>query len=706
VRHYPDRNDLSFVNIYVLILLLAGFVPVFPLTTSLKGQNAGIDKQILLPSQPHLDFSGKQQVKQNVLESADETSAIEPSDSQSVADSRRLLSRLNLDGPGLERVKAEAAENPETAMKELLSYFRNGGSGKHPTDKNTKHSLLGKCASQRDIEIADNALKHIFVGQPSYPPHFCGEDIDWSTSPVPDSEWVWQLNRMTFWIAMGRAYWHTGDEKYAEAWADQLRDWVRKVPNDKAHHYAWRSIEAGIRGYLWTELFQRFVDSPAFTPDVMTAFLNSCCDHASFLMTRYSSRSNWSLIEAEGMAFIAIIFPQFKDADAWKTEAIRRLNAETTVQVYPDGHQRELSLAYHSECISWFLRTYELAQLNRIADVFPDAYLRTVEKMCEVVMKISLPDGTHVPFGDDWQGMPGQHKQHFLKWAELFGRDDFLYMATDGAKGVPPAQTAYALPESGIYSMRSGWNKDAICLVLKCGHDGGFHSQPDNGTFDMYAGGRNLMPDGGCYIYTGDQKNRNWFRQTKVHKTLTLNDRNSRYAPKLLLWSPGERQDILVVENDSYENLTHRRAVFFIDKSYFVIVDEAIGTAAGQVGIHFQLAPGKMIVNEKNFSARSDFKDSWNVMIRTVSQKGLRLKEEEGQVSFRYTEKEPRPAFVYQMDKPETGGVRFVTVVAPYAGTGTPDIKVELPEEPVGNPSVRLKIKNGKQILSTGYSLK
>jgi heparan-sulfate lyase len=48
----------------------------------------------------------------------------------------------------------------------------------------------------------------------------------------------------------------------------------------------------------------------------------------------------------------------------------------------------------------------------------------------------------------------------------------------------------------------------------------------------------------------------------------------------------------LVVENQSYENLAHRRSVFFVDKRYFVIVDEAIGNATGDIDIHFQLAPG------------------------------------------------------------------------------------------------------------------
>ena len=173
-----------------------------------------------------------------------------------------------------------------------------------------------------------------------------------------------RLNRMRFWQAMALAYWDTGDEKYAKEWCSQLVDWVRKNPKDKEHDYAWRSIEAGIRGFNWTGLFQRFFDSPEFTQEVLTAFLNSCNDHASYLMTQYRKGSNWALMEAEGLAFIAITFPEFRDSEKWKDEAIRRLNIEITNQVYPDGQQRELAMSYNIDCIEDFTRTYELAIMN------------------------------------------------------------------------------------------------------------------------------------------------------------------------------------------------------------------------------------------------------------------------------------------------------------------------------------------------------
>lgn len=619
------------------------------------------------------------------------------------AEYQKLISRINLDTKGLEIVKMQR-ENPEKAASELLKYFRTRTNVNHFIDRKERTKSLNNFASKRDLALADSAIKHIFIGQSAYPPYFCGTDINWGTSPVPDNEWVWQLNRMSFWEDLAKAYWHTGDEKYAREWCFQLCDWVRKNPNDELHKYAWRSIETGIRGHNWTGLFNYFLDSESFTPITLITFLNSCFDHAAYLMTVYRTKSNWGLMEAEGMAFISLTFPEFKDAEKWKTEAFRRLNNEINLQVYGDGHQRELALGYHLGCINWFLRTYELAKLNHKEQAFPVSYLQTIEKMCEVPMKLCLPDGTHGQFGDDWEGSPGQHRGQFLEWSKKFNRQDFLFLATDGKEGTVPAEKDFALPESGFYAMRSNWNKSAICMVLKCGPDGGGHCQPDNGTFVLYAGGRNLMPDGGSYIYSGNPEGRNWFRQSKVHQTLTLNGGNTRYAPKLLFWKPESDMVVLVTENQSYQDLTHRRAVFFVDNRYFIIIDEAIGKATGDVDLHFQLAPGAAISDAKKLEFRTDFKEGWNVLVKTLSPNGVNLEKEDGQVSFRYTKKEPRPAFRYGVKK-GVEPVRFITIVAPYFKK-VPDVKVRvLKDTGIGSGELRLEInENGRKRL-TEYRL-
>ncbi len=610
-----------------------------------------------------------------------------------------LLNRLH---PDSVKSMVSNRNNLSTSAVELLNFYKQRNSVKHPVQGRSETGSI----SEKEMKYAKDALEHVFVGQPSYPPYFCGEDINWNSRPVPDNEWVWQLNRMYFWDAMGKVYAKTGEERYAKEWCAQLVDWTLKNPHDKAHDYAWRSIEAGIRGYKWTGLYFQFIGSENFTSEVLVSLMNSCYEHAEYLMTKYTAGSNWSLMEAEGLAFIAFTFPEFENAAKWKNEAIRRLNIEINNQVYADGHQRELAMGYHLGSIQWFYRTYEMAKLNGEDAVFPASFHSKIEKMCEVPMKIGLPDGTHAQFGDDWAGVPGQHAYSFRKWSKLFNREDFLFLASNGQQGVKPSQRAFALKNSGIYSLRSDWSNDATCLVLKCGPDGGGHSQPDNGTFTLAAGGRTLMPDGGSYIYHGDPEGRKWFRRTKVHQTLTLNGEDTKYAPKLLKWETASDLDILVVENAGYEDLTHRRSVFFVDKRYFVIVDEAIGTGVGEVDIHFQLAPGNAVFDAKNFSVRSDFKEGWNVLVRTNKQNGLELNEEEGKVSFVYTKEESRPAFRYRLNKTsQQQKVQFVTVVAPYQNE-IPDIAVELVQRKgmdAQNLQVLIQEKGVKRVLNCEY---
>jgi len=174
-------------------------------------------------------------------------------------------------------------------------------------------------------------------------------------------------------------------------------------------------------------------------------------------------------------------------------------------------------------------------------------------------------------------------------------------------------------------------------------------------------------------------------------------------VPKLLLWKPGENLDILVVENQSYKNLAHRRSVFFVDKRYFVIVDEAIGNANGDIDIHFQLAPGDAVSNCDNHSISTSFKEGWNVLVQTTPQPGVELLEEEGWVSFLYTKKEPRPAFCYRLKKSdEKEKLHFVTLVIPFEKEAS---KIQITRSIIESGKMEIEIsENGEQKI-IGYKI-
>lgn len=98
----------------------------------------------------------------------------------------------------------------------------------------------------------------------------------------------------------------------------------------------------------------------------------------------------------------------------------------------------------------------------------------------------------------------------------------------------------------------------------------------------VMAFGRWLMTDPGVFNYKGGDPGREAFRRTAAHQRLTLNGANAARAGKCLQWieDDGRGNAVLTVENASYPGLTHRRTVFFVQRRWFVLVDEALGAAA------------------------------------------------------------------------------------------------------------------------------
>jgi len=128
---------------------------------------------------------------------------------------------------------------------------------------------------------------------------------------------------------------------------------------------------------------------------------------------------------------------------------------------------------------------------------------------------------------------------------------------------IPVKMGSRHFPESGMYLLRSGWKAESVYMAPHCSPAAATgHGQPDNGTFELYAGGRWLMPDSGVYAYpdTPHAAERDWSRQTAVHQTLTAGRRNSQNRPRHRLWASEPGFDCLAFENESYPVLVHRRS--------------------------------------------------------------------------------------------------------------------------------------------------
>jgi heparan-sulfate lyase len=629
---------------------------------------------------------------------------------------REVFELLDLKRPGLEKVQSLIEnEKYEAASSALLDYFRNRSGVNNPEVDLNKVRI-----SAEEQKWADDGLKHIFFVHKGYQPsYFYGEDIDWEYWPVQDNELRWQLHRHKWWTPMGKAYKVSGDEKYASEWVKQYIDWIKKNPlltPTKAEQgamdremlkklenvrYAWRPLEVSNRLQDQTAQFMYFVGSKNFTPEFLTEFLVNYHRHAERVMGNYSKQGNHLLFEAQRMIYAGAFFPEFKRAESWRKSGIGILNDEIKVQVYEDGFQYELDPHYHLASINIFIKGIEIADVNGYKEEFPVSYLETVEKMIMAVINYSFPNYQNPCFSDAKLDKKPEMLKNYKRWAKVFPKNNqILYMATEGKKGELPAYLSKRYENSGFFIFRNGWKEDATVMVLKAGPPAFWHNQPDNGTFELYVNGRNFFPDAGSYVYAGSaevNKERDWFRQTMVHKTLTLNNANIEQTDsKCLLWETGSNTEKLVVENQSYADLKHRRTVFFVDKSFFVIVDEAAGNATGDVAVHYQLSEGKVTVDTEKLMVNTLYTDNNNMLVQGFGAKETRLAEEEGWVSYAYRQKNERPAFSFRTQKNSQEPVRFITVIYPVSKK-SPCISAKFSSKSMEDNQVGILLKVNKK---------
>ncbi|MCC6390516.1 MAG: alginate lyase family protein [Bryobacterales bacterium] len=608
----------------------------------------------------------------------------------------RVLEHLDLDRPGLGPVR-EAAGNHALAMARLLDYYR--------TRKKVRYDTRISPADAAEIASARATLAHVLDAGLGYPPQRYGADINWMADPVRDIEWVAGVQRFYWQTPLLRAWVSTHDTAYARGWMDLTADWIGKHPVDPKH-FAWLDIQVGIRAARFAEAFDLLRTSPAMDAGFLQTLLASVYDHGR-KMSLYprTTPHNKAVIEAVGLLRLGVMFPEFKDSGRWTSKAWEVLSDNLPRQVTPEGVQREWTPNYHQLVASLMLHTLLLADANGLPA--PPPLRDLTAKMFDVWFAMTAPDGWQPMFGDGRRPPEGKpDPSDLLLAARLFDRPEF-FAVTDSGKASAPHWLSRAFPESGMYFFRSGWDRDATYLALHSSPPAiSAHDQPDNGTFELYAGRRWLIEDSGSFAYpdTPFANERDWFSRTAAHATLTLDGANSRNAHRHLLWRTGAAGDTLVFENESYPRLTHRRTVFFTGRRWFVFVDEALGDAPGRLELRFPFPPGTIQVDRREKWARTGFAQGANLLVWAPPESQASLEIEDGQISYTLNHKQTRQVALYRHQHPAPAV--FVTLLAPYDGAQPPrpSVRIKGTFQP-GQPRVELDVAIGKEHWLAGRDL-
>jgi hypothetical protein len=454
-----------------------------------------------------------------------------------------------------------------------------------------------------------------------------------------DKKVVWELNRHQHFMTLGRAYFLTGDERYAETFAAHLRSWAEANPPKLGINWA-SSLEVALRSISWLWALYFFRESARLTPELLLLALKLLYVHARHIETylsTYFSPNTHLTGEALGLFYLGTLLPELKAARRWRETGERILLAELARQVRPDGVYFEQASYYHRYTADFYTHLLVLSKRNE-----GGAGQRVEEALAALLdhlMQVTRPDGRATLYGDDDGGRlapldacgADDFRAPLSTGAALLGRADYKHVAGElaeetfwllGPRGAEtfdclvarePAITSRAFPDGGIYVMRDGWARNASYMLIDCGPHGALsygHSHADALSFELVARGRALLLDPGTYNYTGSRDERDYFRSTAAHNALVVGGLSSsepagpfswRTAARATAraWVSRPRFDYFEGEHDGYARLSppamHARAVLFLKGDYFVMRDAVTGGAAHNCELYFHFAPGTSV---------------------------------------------------------------------------------------------------------------
>ncbi|HEX8352274.1 MAG TPA: alginate lyase family protein [Pyrinomonadaceae bacterium] len=434
-----------------------------------------------------------------------------------------------------------------------------------------------------------------------------------------DKKFVWELNRHQFFQTLGRAYWRTGDERYAEGFARYAAGWMDANPPKAGVNWA-SSLEVAFRSISWLWALHFFRRSEHLTPALflrLSKFLHLHARHLETYLSTYFSPNTHLTGEALGLYYLGTLLPEFRAAARWREAGRRILTSELGRHVRPDGVYFEQATYYHRYTADFYLHFALLARLN--GEAWDARLPGKLSALLDHLTHLTRPDGTTPFLGDDDGGRlvmldergADDFRASLSNGAALLGRADYKRAAGRaaeetlwllGAEGLErfdalpvrePGQTSRAFPDGGYYVMRDGWGDDANYMLLDCGPHGAEaigsgHAHADALSFVLSARGRTLLVDPGTYTYTGSREERDRFRSTAGHNALTL-DGHSSSVPRgpfsweraarceARRWQAGARFDFFEGSHDGFARLDppadYTRAVLFLKGDYWVVLD-------------------------------------------------------------------------------------------------------------------------------------
>jgi len=403
-----------------------------------------------------------------------------------------------------------------------------------------------------------------------------GQQVDWHQNPfsqqrLPDAgHWseidefgaddiklIWEPNRFAFVYPLVRAYWRTGDQRYAERFWQLLNGWAEQ--NSPQQGSNWKcGQEVALRMMAWCFAMYGFADCPSSDSAALTKLLRmvaaSATRIAANIQYALSQKNNHGISEAAGLFTAGILFPELSHSQYWRQLGRRHLQNLATELIYQDGAFSQHSANYHRVMLQLYTWCLNLGERNdcRLSD---DVY-RRVAAAAEFLYQIQDEPSGGLPRYGQYDGalvLPlstvdqanfrpaiqsammvttgtkvysaGPHDEELL-W--LCGPE-----AINAQVVVKPRQDLSA-GQGGCHTLRG----EQGFAFVRCGSFRHRPSQADMLHCDIWWRGLNMAIDPGTFSYSAAAPWNNPFSATAYHNTVTVDGQDQMRRASRFLWLP------------------------------------------------------------------------------------------------------------------------------------------------------------------------
>lgn len=515
------------------------------------------------------------------------------------------------------------------------------------------------------------------------------------TRALPDGSDIkplWEVGRLAWVTLLARAYWLSGQERYAEGFWRRVEQFLASNPPNMGPHWS-SAQEVALRLIALSFSYSLVAEAKASTPQRIERLSQALAAHAERIPPSLSyaqaQNNNHLLSEALGLWTAGLALPQHPKANAWRASGRKHFIEGIRRQVAADGAYSQHSANYQRLMLQLAAWATQLAAAE--GQPLPRRTRELLRAACNwlfglldaesgQVANLGPNDGAYIlpfsvlPFSDHRPalqaaaaalGLPG------LKpglWDEMC-----MWLGLDG-KRLPVRISKKKLASPLRIEAGDGW------AYLRAAQFNGRPGHADQLHLDLWYRGLNIAQDAGTFLYNAPAPWDNALAGTAVHNTLMLDDAEQMTRAGRFLWLDFAQATVLehsprraAAEHNGYRSrgLTHRRSVQ-ANSQEWIVHDEVQGNVSGYRGrLHWLLPDWPWRISGDTLHLRSPKgRISIQVAGHTFSllRAGKRLhgraaaSPTAGWVSHTYASKQPAVALVVELEGDELQAIttRFV----------------------------------------------